>query len=111
VQRYRRRPVLADMTGLVGDGDLAAMREGREPGLPSFRSTLASRAVVSSPRSALGATFALKSAEWWFCLPVILVRLSLEQSGLNPLSESPGPPQWTLSVRVPRPGSRWIVCR
>jgi Arc/MetJ family transcription regulator len=32
VQRYRRRAALADMTGLGWDGDLVAMREGREIG-------------------------------------------------------------------------------
>jgi Arc/MetJ family transcription regulator len=32
VQRHRRRAALADMTGLGWDGDLAAMREGRETG-------------------------------------------------------------------------------
>ena len=32
VQRYHRRTALAEMTGLGWDGDLAAMREGRETG-------------------------------------------------------------------------------
>jgi Arc/MetJ family transcription regulator len=34
VQRHRRRAAFADMSGLGWDGDLAAMREGREVDLP-----------------------------------------------------------------------------
>src|SRR5215831_9521698 len=61
---------------------------------------LASCAVVSSPRSASRATFALKSAEYRCRLPVIQVRPSQEQTELNLLSEFPGPPQ-SLGVRGP----------
>src|SRR4051794_33943028 len=55
---------------------------------------LASCAAVSSPRSASRATFALKSAEYRFRLPVIQVRPSQEQTELNLLSEFPGPPHY-----------------
>src|SRR3954469_3016457 len=54
---------------------------------------VANCAVVSSPRSASSATFALKSAEYRFRLLAILVRPSQEQTELNPLSEFAGPPQ------------------
>ena len=53
---------------------------------------LASCAAVSSPRSASRATFALKSAEYRFRLPVIQVHPSQEQTELNLLSDFPGPP-------------------
>ena len=54
---------------------------------------LASCAAVSSPRSASRATFALKSTEYRFRLPVIQVHPSQEQTELNLLSDFPGPPQ------------------
>src|SRR5271165_4125945 len=47
---------------------------------------VANCAVVSSPRSASRATFALKSAEYRFRLPVIPVRPSQEQTELKPMS-------------------------
>src|SRR3954451_14672466 len=52
----------------------------------------ASCAVVSSPRSASKATFALNSAEYRFRLPVIRVRPSRRRTELNHLSEVRGPP-------------------
>src|SRR6201986_3329596 len=57
--------------------------------MPCF---VANCAVVSSPRSASSATFALKSAEYRFRLLVIQVRLSQKRTELNLLSEFRGPP-------------------
>src|ERR1700744_2484371 len=57
--------------------------------MPCF---VANFAVVSSPRSASSATFALKSAEYRFRLPVMQVRPSQERTELNLLSEFQGPP-------------------
>src|SRR4051794_7690377 len=54
---------------------------------------VANWAVVSSPRSASSATFALKSAEYRFRLLVIQVRPSQERTELKPLSEFAVPPQ------------------
>jgi transposase len=56
---------------------------------------VANCAVVSSPRSASSATFALKSAEYRFRLLVIQVRPSQERTELRPLSKFRGPPQDT----------------
>src|SRR3954465_1464569 len=53
----------------------------------------ASCAVVSSPRSASKATFALTSAEYRVRLPVIRVRPSRRRTELNRLSEIRGPSQ------------------
>src|SRR6476469_6294220 len=53
----------------------------------------ASCAVVSSPRNASSATFALKSAEYRVRLPVIRVRPSRRRTELTRLSEIQGPPQ------------------
>src|SRR4051794_9379404 len=58
--------------------------------MPCF---VANCGVVSSPRSASSATFALKSAEYRFRLLVIQVRPSQERTELKPLSEFAVPPQ------------------
>jgi hypothetical protein len=52
---------------------------------------VANCAVVSSPRGASRATFALKSAEYRFRLPVMQVHPSQEQTELKLLSELQGP--------------------
>src|SRR4051794_5667144 len=57
--------------------------------MPCF---VANWAVVSSPRSASSATFALNSAEYRFRLLVIQVRPSQERTELKPLSEFAAPP-------------------
>src|SRR3954447_17403808 len=57
--------------------------------MPCF---VANWAVVSSPRSASSATFALNSAEYRFRLLVIQVRPSQERTELKPLSEFAVPP-------------------
>src|SRR4051812_32316810 len=54
---------------------------------------VANWAVVSSPRSASSATFALNSAEYRFRLLVIQIRPSQERTELKPLSEFVVPPQ------------------
>src|ERR1700712_2012665 len=72
----------------------------------------ASCAVVSSPRSASKATFALKSAEYRVRLPVIRVRPSRRRTELTYLSEIRGPPQRTkphepaICGRTHQPASR-----
>src|SRR4051812_13372701 len=58
--------------------------------MPCF---VANWAVVSSPRSASSATFALNSAKYRFRLLVIQVRPSQERTELKPLSEIRVPPQ------------------
>src|SRR4051794_31582637 len=57
--------------------------------MPCF---VANSAVVSSPRSASRATFALKSAEYRFRLPTIGSVLIKGRTKLNHLSEIQGPP-------------------
>src|SRR3954469_24390026 len=57
--------------------------------MPCF---VANCAVVSSPRSASSANFALNSAEYRFRLLVIQVRPSQERTELKPLSEFAVPP-------------------
>src|SRR5690348_3250229 len=57
--------------------------------MPCF---VANCAVVSSPRSASKATFALKSAEYRFRLPVIGSVLTKGRTKLKHLSEIRGPP-------------------
>src|SRR3954449_1111493 len=54
---------------------------------------VANCAVVSSPRSASSATFALNSAEYRVRLPVIRVRPSRRRTELTRLPEIRGPPQ------------------
>src|SRR3954464_12720930 len=63
--------------------------------MPCF---VANCAVVSSPRSASSATFALNSAEYRCRLLVIQVRPSQEQTELKPLSEFAGPPHQALDA-------------
>src|SRR3954451_21000810 len=62
---------------------------------------VANCAVVSSPRSASSATFALNSTEYRCRLLVIQVRPSQERTELKPLSKFAVPPQWRpgLSLR------------
>src|SRR4051794_11053612 len=55
---------------------------------------VANWAVVSSPRSASSATFALNSAEYRFRLLVIQIRPSQERTELKPLSEFVVPPHF-----------------
>src|SRR3954451_21614073 len=55
---------------------------------------VANWAVVSSPRSASSATFALNSAEYRCRLLVIQIRPSQERTELKPLSEFVVPPRW-----------------
>jgi hypothetical protein len=62
---------------------------------------VANCAVVSSPRSASRATFALKSTEYRFRLPVIQVRRAHEQTELKPLSGFRGPPHSIGDERKP----------
>src|ERR1700712_4317108 len=64
--------------------------------MPCF---VANCAVVSSPRSASKATFALKSAEYRFRLPTIGSVLTKGRTKLNPLSEFRGPPQFLVRVK------------
>src|SRR4051794_7391065 len=59
--------------------------------MPCF---VANCAVVSSPRSASNATFALKSAEYRFRLPTIGSVLIKGRTKLKHLSEIRGPPQY-----------------
>ena len=66
-----------------------------------IRCLFASCAVGSSPRYGSSATFALKSAEYRFRLPVIQVRRSQEKTELKPLSEFVGPPQIGLRSALP----------
>src|SRR3954454_9085769 len=62
--------------------------------MPCF---VANCAVVSSPRSASKATFALKSAEYRFRLPTIGFVLTKGRTKLKHLSEIGGPPQSSAS--------------
>src|SRR4051812_6973678 len=65
--------------------------------MPCF---VANWAVVSSPRSASSATFALNSAEYRCRLLVIQIRPSQERTELKPLSEFVVPPQTVAAHRA-----------
>src|ERR1700742_1970003 len=63
-------------------------------------------AVDSSPRRASRATFALKSAEYRFRLPVIGSVLTKGRTKLNHLSEVRGPPHSSLCNGSLRAGAK-----
>src|SRR3954449_8637596 len=79
--------------------------------MPCF---VANCAVVSSPRSASSATFALNSTEYRCRLLVIQVRPSQEQTELKPLSKFAGPPQVLIEFighHLSGAGVRSFQCR